>query len=100
MATRLLFKLKVTCFSICHVNNQGGILSPMPLYDAGEIFKNQFPSIEGNIVVSLTASLLSCHKHVMAVKTERHVPESVTSETYLIHDLFITETGNYSLIST
>lgn len=35
----------------------------------------------------------------MAVEAERHVPESVTSETYLIHDLFITETGNYSLIS-
>lgn len=98
MATRLLFKLKVTCSSICHVNSQGGILSPMPIYDAGEHFKNQFPSREGNTVVSLTASLLSCHKYVKAVETERHVPKSVTSETYLIHDLFITETGNYSLI--
>ena len=71
----------------------------MPIYHASENFKNQFPSIEGNIDVSLTASQLSCHKHVTAVKTERHVPGSVTSEPYLTHDLFITETGNYSLIS-
>lgn len=35
----------------------------------------------------------------MAVEAERHIPESVTSDTDLIHDLFIMETGNYSLIS-
>lgn len=49
----------------------------MPIYDTSENLKNQFPSMEGNVVASLTASLLPCQKHIMPVKTERHFPKSV-----------------------
>ena len=53
--------------------------------------------MEGNIAVSLMSSLLSCHKHIMYVKTERCILQNATQRPIL--DLFIMETGNYSLIS-
>ena len=41
----------------------------------------------GSVVVSLAASLLPCHKHVMPVKTERHFPKNVTQRPalFMIH---------------
>ena len=53
--------------------------------------------MEGNIAVSLMSSLLSSHKHIMSVKTERYILHNATQRPIL--DLFIMETGNYSLIS-
>lgn len=60
-------------------------------------FKNQFALMEGSIAVFLMSSLLSCHKHIVSVKTERYLLQNATQRPIL--DLFIMETGNYSLIS-
>ena len=43
------------------------------------------------------SSLPSCHKHIMSVKAERCILHDAAQRPIL--DLFITETGNYSLIS-
>lgn len=53
--------------------------------------------MEGSTAVFLMSSLLSCHKHIVSVKTERYILQNATQRPIL--DLFIMETGNYSLIS-